>query len=210
MSSWSGLDFFIFLIFLVNMLMGMSRGGMKEIISMFALCAALVFTLKFTMPLTEFVNKSPLMSDVITSSFFQNFMKSINMPPLTEAILVQLGYCISLLICFVGAFSVCEGVLSYSGMIEAFSLPTALLNRKIGAGLGATRGFVIVLVFIIVLMHMFNGDVPSSNFVNLLQGSARKMDELISSHAPERYQEILQNAYKFNKDDIVNSLMKPQ
>ncbi|HSW68580.1 MAG TPA: CvpA family protein [Gammaproteobacteria bacterium] len=207
MSSWSGLDFFIFLIFLVNTLLGMARGATKEIISSICLCAALVITLKFTIPLTKFVNSSPLITDVITSQFVQNFMRAIEMPPLTESMLLHLGYCVSLAVCFVGTFSVCEGVLAYASAVEVFTFPYATLNRKIGGGLGAVRGFVIVLVFIIILEHLYIGDLPSSKFINLLQGSANKMDTLITEQAPERYQEILQDRNLYNQKMILKDLM---
>ncbi len=210
MSGWSGLDFLIFLIFLLNVLLGMSRGGLKEIISALSLCAALVITIKFTIPLTKFVNSSPLITDVITSDFFQNFMKAIDMPPLTEPILLQMGYCISLLICFVGTFSLCEGVLAYSSLIDAFGLPATLANRKLGGALGSVRGFVLVLIFIIVLEHLFSGNVPASKFINLLESSAQKMDTLINSQAPERYLEILQDKNLYNQNNVLKDLLQPQ
>src|SRR6185312_10828601 len=162
MSSWSGLDFFIFLIFLVNTLLGIARGATKEIISMMCLCAALVMTIQFTVPLTQFLNNSPLISDVISSPYVQNFMGSIGMPPLTQAMLLSMNYCLALAICFVGTFSLCEAVLAYTSIIEVFRFPYDFLNRKLGAAFGATRGFVFVVVLIIILEHLFQGDVPRS------------------------------------------------
>jgi len=209
MSAWTGLDFFIFLIFLVNTLLGMSRGGVRETISAIGLCAALVITLKFTIPLTEFVNKSPLITNVITSPMVQNFMRSINMPPLTEAMLLQLGYCVSLLICFTGAFSVCEAVLAYTGVIEVMGLSMSVINRKLGATLGAMRGFVLVLIFIIILTHLFAGNMPASVSGNALRGAAEKMDSLILAQAPERYQEILENKDLYNPEQI-KVLLQPK
>ncbi len=188
----------------------MSRGGLREVISTLSLCAALVITIQFTVPLTEFMTKSPLISDVVTSAFFQNFMKSVDMPPLTAAMLFHISYCVALLICFVGTFSVCEGVLAYSGMMESFSLPTAIMNRKAGAASGAMRGFVLVLIFIIILDHLFIANGSGSTFINLLHGSARKMDALISARAPERYQEILQDRNLYNQTNVINDLTKPR
>lgn len=209
MSGWTGLDFFIFLIFMVNILLGMARGGLKEMISVFSLCIALVITIKFTVPITKFVNSSPLMTDVITSHFFQNFAQAIEMPPLTEATLVQVGYCVSLLICFVATFSVCEGALFYTSVMEAFGFSMTIVNRKAGAALGAMRGFVVVLVFIIVLEHLFAGNVPTSGFINLFQSSAKKLDELISAGAPERYLEILQDKNLYNQAAVLKDLLQP-
>jgi len=216
MSSWTGLDFFIFLIFLLNTLLGMSRGGVKEIISMISLCAALVVTIKFTMPLSSWINKSPLITDVITSQFVQNFMTAIEMPSLTEPMVFQLDYSLSLLLCFAGTFSVCEGVLAYSSMMEAFGLTTTVINRKMGAVFGATRGFVIVLVFIILLEHLyagngsaFSGNVPASGFINLLGSSAKKLDGIIIAEAPERYQEILPDKKLYDQSRVLKDLSQP-
>lgn len=210
MSAWTGLDFFIFLIFLVNIMLGMARGGMKEMISLLSLCAALVITIKFTVPLTEFVYSSPLKEDFLTSQFVINFTNTIGMSQMTERTLFQMSYCISLLICFVGAFSVCEAVLSYSNMMEAFGFATSVANRKMGAALGSMRGFVIVLVFIIVLQHLFGGDVPASNFIVWLDTPTQKFDHLITSQAPERYLEILQDKNLYNPENILNALREPK
>lgn len=209
MSGWTGLDFFIFLIFLVNVLLGMARGGMKETIALLSLCASLVVTIKFTIPLATFINSSPLMSDVITSQFVQNFMRSISMPPLTDAMLIQVGYSVSLLICFVGSYSICEGVLAYSSANEAFGLSTAIMNRKLGASFGATRGFVLVLLFIIVLTHLFDRNMPASKFVDTLGGSASKMDKIIYDGAPQRYLEILEDKDLYNEKNVIDDLTKP-
>src|SRR5689334_12430565 len=100
MNSWNGIDFFIFLIFVLNILLGIARGGLKEMISSFSLIVALMITIKFTIPLTEFMNASPLIQEGLTSQFVQNFMHAIDMPPLTEATVLQMNYCLSMLICF--------------------------------------------------------------------------------------------------------------
>jgi uncharacterized membrane protein required for colicin V production len=209
MSNWGGVDYFIFLILLLNTLLGMSRGASKEIISTMCLSAALVVAIKFTIPLTRFVNSSPLLTDVVTSQFVQNFMKSIEMPPLTEDMLLHMGYCISLLICFTGIFCFCEAVLAYTNVLEVFSFPYAMLNRKVGASLGAMRGFVISLVFILILEHLFMGDVPRSFFINLFETPTRTFDHLISQQAPERYKEILQDKSLYNPQSIINELENP-
>ncbi len=210
MSAWSGLDFVIFLIFLLNVLLGMARGGFREIISLISLCAALVITIKFTIPVTKFVNSSPLITDVVTSQFSQNFMQAIGMPPLTESMLLQMGYCISLLICFVGSFSICEAALSYSSVMEAFGFSTAMVNRKLGAAMGSTRGFVIVLIFMIVLEHLFSGNLPESYFISLLGGAGQKLDYLIMAQAPERYLEVLKSSYLYNQTNVMKDLLQPK
>jgi len=205
MSNWSGLDYFIFLFFLMNILLGMARGGLKESISTFGLCAALVMTIAFTGPLTKFVNSSPLMTDVVSSPMVQNFMKAVGMPPLTYDSLVNCGYALSLLICFVGAFGVCEAVLAYSNVMEAFSLPVTLINRKVGVALGALRGFIFTVIFLVVLKHLFMGDNQYlGTFATMFQGPVDKLDYLIQIRAPERYGEILKDSNLYNTQKVLD------
>ncbi len=199
MNSWNGFDFFILLIFTVNVVLGMSRGGMKELVSMICLCLALVFMIKFTVPLTTFFNSSPLMVTVVDSSIMQNFMTAIGAGTITETMLREIFYCLSLLLCFVGAFSACEAVLAITGFEEAFSLPMATLNRKLGATLGGTRGYVICLIIVAIFtLHLNRGSdgltnplVANSYFADLLQPAARKLDSLIGEQQPEKYTEII-------------------
>src|SRR5579871_5717505 len=119
MSNWNGLDFFIFLIFFVNTMLGMSRGATKEIISLMCVSVGLIFTIKFTIPLATFFNNSPSFQNVLTASFVQNFMSFIGSSALTAGMLEQLTYCISVLVCFAGAFCAGEAVLSFTGFAEA-------------------------------------------------------------------------------------------
>lgn len=214
MDNWNGLDFFIFLIFAANTILGIVRGATKEIISTMCLSVALIFTLKFTMPLARFFNNSPLITDVIDSSLTQNFMWAIGAGPLTTSLLSEISYSISLLICFLGAFSVCEAMLSFTGFMEVFSFPYAALNRKLGGVLGFARGYIfnIVLVAILALHLLKNGDVINNSvithsfFVNLLLPSAKKLDSLISAEAPERYRELLNEKPAYNVEDLYKNI----
>lgn len=214
MDSWNGLDFLIFLIFAVNTLLGMSRGAAKEIISTMCLCVALVCTIKFTIPLAIFFNKSPLAIDVVNSKFIQNFMLSVGLGPLTESLLHQVFYSISLLICFVGVFSVCEGVLTVSGIIEFYTFPYAWLNRKLGAALGAVRGYVITLILIsIAVLHVFK-DTDStlftkSTFIKLFYNSAVTFDGIISGQKPEQYPAIFKDKNLYNPLKTMQELSQP-
>jgi len=211
MNNWNGLDFFIFLIFVANTILGMARGATKEIVSMMCLSVALIFTIKFTIPLAAFFNSSPLINDVVDSTFTQNFMAAINAGPLTANLLTELFYSISLLICFVGAFSTCEAALFFTGFVEVFSFPYATLNRKVGAALGCTRGYIITLVFLSILtLHIFKNDnnllsnnfFTNSFFVNLFQSTTKKLDDLISQQQPEKYNELYKNKNLYNEKDI--------
>lgn len=214
MDSWNGLDFFIFLIFAVNTILGMSRGAAQEIISTMCLCVALVCTIKFTIPLTIFFNKSPLMIDMITSKFVQNFIASLGLNPLNTTILQEIFYSISLLICFVGTFSVCEGALGMSGLLEVYSFPYAWLNRKLGAVLGGIRGYVITLILIsVTTLHIFkdsdNSIFKNAYFVNLFANSAVTFDRIISKQKPEQYQKIFKDKNLYNPFKALQDLAAP-
>src|SRR5205085_4360245 len=128
MNNWNGFDFLIFLILVLNTILGMARGATKEIISMMCLSMALIITIKFTVPLAGFFNSSPLISGVVSNNVVQNFMLAIGAGPLTEDLLDQIFYGLSLLVCFVGTFSICEGALNYTGFVQVFSFPYATLN----------------------------------------------------------------------------------
>ncbi len=214
MDQWNGFDFFVFLIFAVNTLLGMSRAAAKEIISMMCLCVALVCTIKFTIPLATLLNKSPLIVDAIGSKYVQNFMTAIGLPPLNENTIYQLFYCVAFLICFVGVFSICEAVLAASGILEVYSFPYAWLNRKLGAVLGGIRGYVLTLILIsLTVLHLFkdsdNSMFTKSMFVKLFYTSAERLDSIVSGQKPEQYQNIFKDKYLFNPLNALQELSKP-
>lgn len=213
MDSWNGLDFLIFLIFAVNTILGMVRGATKEIISMMCLCASLIVCIRFTVPLAEFFNHSPLIVDVVDSSVIQNFMQAIGAGPVTAGLLKEIFFCISLLMCFVGTFSICEAALSRPSFMEVFSFPYATLNRKVGAALGCTRGYIVVLIFLLVIAHVFRSSnqlgsniITGSYFCQLFNSSAKKLDDLIISQRPGSYQEIFKDKNLFGSEQVIKYL----
>lgn len=200
MNNWNGLDFFIFIILVLNTVIGMRRGATKEMVSLLCLSAALIVTIKFTVPLSNFFATSPIINDFVNSPITQNFMTAIGAGPLTVDLVNQIMYSISLLIWFVGVFSLCDGALSMAGFHETFSFPFAMLNRKVGGALGLTRGYVIVLIFLSILaFHIYRAGnigadfLSGSFFANLFASQARELDELISSQRPENYQKVYQH-----------------
>lgn len=214
MDSWNGLDFFIFLIFAANTVLGMQRGASREIISMMCLSAALIFMIKFTVPLAMFLNRSPLINDVVNNQFMQNFMIAIGAGPLTADLLMEIMYCISMLICFVGVFSVCEAGLTASGVHESFSFPYATLSRKIGAALGCTRAYILTLLLLSILsLHLLKsspiggGDwISGSFFARLFQSSTVMMDQMITNRKPEDYQKLFQNKNLYDETQVIQQL----
>lgn len=217
MNNWNGLDFFVFLILALNTIRGMSRGAAKELIALMCLSAALIFCIKFTVPVTNFMISSPTLSAVLESKFIENFFQSIGAGPLTADFLSQVSYSISLLICFVSVFSVTEACLIYSGVSESLSFSQALVSRKLGSAIGFIRGYIISLIFLSILsLHLYNTDenVPGSKFisgsffVNLFSSQVKMLDNMIGSQEVEKYHELYQNA-PINEKDILKQLSYP-
>lgn len=211
MNNWNGLDFLIFLIFAANTILGMARGATKEIISMICLSVALIFTIKFTVPLATFFNSSPLIKNVVDNMFMQNFMLAIGAGPLTESLLRETFYSLSMLVCFVGIFSICEGALSMAGVVEMYPFPYAAWNRKVGAGLGCTRGYVISLLILSILtLHIFRGSSNSmftnSFFCRLFQGSIINFDSIVTGQQPEQYKEIFKGKDLFKAQEVLEQM----
>jgi uncharacterized membrane protein required for colicin V production len=202
MNGWNGLDFLIFVILLFNTLLGMSRGAAREIISLLCLSATLICTIKFTVPLATFFNSSPLINDVITSRLIQNFMASIGAGPLTQDMVMQIAYSVSLLICFVGSFSILEAVLAFTNTREVFKFPYAVIDRKVAAALGCIRGYIFSLVLLSILtLHLLannqsNPLIANSFFTNLFSSQTAEFDSFVASQLPEQYQQLYkQNPY---------------
>jgi uncharacterized membrane protein required for colicin V production len=216
MNSWNGLDFFIFLILIMNTVLGMVRGGTKEIISIMCLSAALIFTIKFTVPLADFLNSSPLIHGFVTNQFVENFLiYGLHTGPINDTLVKQFMYSISLLICFVGIFSICEAGLSMTGFTEVFSFTFGAFNRQIGGALGFTRGYIINLILVAILtQHLYQNNVivpyfvSGSFFVKLFQSQAIALDDLIRAQQPENYQRLYQNQ-PYNVKDLYQELGKP-
>lgn len=217
MNSWNGLDFFIFLILALNTMRGMSRGAGKEMIALMCLSAALIFAIKFTVPLASFFSKSPTLISVVENKFIASFLYSIGAGPLTLGLLNHVMYSLSLVICFVSVFSATEACIAYSGYAPSWSLTQAVVNRKIGSAIGFTRGYIITLLFLSILtLHIFKdeyrmpgGDfIAGSFFVKLFESQTRIFDEMIGSQQPENYQEIYKNK-PVNEQHIIQQLNQP-
>ena len=214
MNSWNGLDFFVFLILALNTIRGMSRGAGLEIIALMCLSAALIFSIKFTVPLTNFLNTSPLLTSVVDNWMVKNFMHAMGAGPLTLSLLHELMYTISLLICFVSVFSITEACIAFSGYTQSLSLSGAVVNRKIGAAIGFTRGYIITLIFLSILTeHIYKGGQSSGSyfiresfFVKLLENQTKKLDDVINSQNPENYQELYKDK-PINEQQVIQQLL---
>ncbi|MDA8562014.1 CvpA family protein [Gammaproteobacteria bacterium] len=216
MESWNGLDFFVFLILLINTLRGMSRGGGKELIALMCLSAALIICIKFTVPLANFLNKSPLIISVVKNQFIANFFNSIGAGPLTADVLKQIMYSISLLLCFVSVFSVTEATIYYSGYVQTASLTQAVVSKKLGAAIGFTRGYILSLIFLsIITLHIFKDSggiakefIDGSFFVRVLSTPTIMLDDMISSKNPVEYQKLYKDK-PYSESDLIRLLKDP-
>ncbi len=200
MNNWNGLDFFIFLILALNTIQGMSRGTAKEIISMMCLSIALIFAIKFTIPLTNFFNSSPLVHTVIKTPMVQRFMQAIGAGTLTLELLYETMYSISLLICFVGIFTILEAALTTTSIVQTLPLHQILINRKVSSAIGLTRGYIIGLIFLSILtLHIADTQqkfIRESFFVKLFHNQTARLDRIIRNQKPEDYK----NLYKDQPD----------
>lgn len=184
-----------------------------RIMAMMCLCAALIVTIKFTVPLATFFNHSPLINNVVDNQFMQRFMVAIGAGPITAELLQQLFYSISMLVWFVGTYSLCEGALAYSGYIQSLSLVSAAISSKLGAALGCTRGYIVSLVFLAIFtLHIFKGQdnfITGSFFARLFQSSTIRLDSLISGQRPEEYMKAFQGKDLYNSEQIMQQLGAP-
>jgi uncharacterized membrane protein required for colicin V production len=212
MDNWNGLDFFVFLIFAANTILGFARGAIREVISMMGLSVSLIFAIKFTVPLANFFNQSPSISSVLDASIIQNFMQAIGAGSLTGKMLYQVCYSVSLLICFMFPFSICEGALVRSGIVEFYTFPYVWWDRKVGGALGCIRGYVLSLFLLSILsLHLFafsedQAVMVHSFFVNLLQGPIQTFDSVISSQRPDQYQEIYKGRDLYKANEVLEKM----
>jgi hypothetical protein len=179
------------------MIQGMSRGTAKEIISLMCLSIALIFSIKFTIPLAHFLNTSPLLQTVLTTPMVQRFMHMIGAGALTLSLLEQMMYSISLLVCFVGIFTILEAALTTTSIVQTMPLHQILINRKVSSVIGLTRGYVIGLIFLsIITLHLVNDNtqfVRESFFVKLFYSQTRRLDHIIRHQKPDDFKEIYKN-----------------
>lgn len=210
MNSWNGLDFFVFLILALNTIRGMSRGAGKELIALMCLSCALIFAIKFTVPLADFLKTSPMMVAAVDNKFIGNFLHTLDAGPLTLRMVQELMYTISLLICFVSVFSITEACITYSGYAESVTITQAVVYKKIGAAIGFTRGYIISLIFLSILtLHIFNTEhnkfISGSFFVKLFDTQIKQFDAMIASQEPENYQELYKDK-PVSEHDIIRQL----
>ena len=139
----------------------------------------------------------------------QNFVTSIGLGPLTQEGIFSFGYGVSLLICFMGIFSIGEATLAYTNAMNLFTFPYMAVDRKVGAAMGAVRGFVFATIFVLFCLTFNNPFSANSYFISVLTPSASRLNTLIIQQTPERYQEVLKDKNIFNAKAILEQLKNP-
>lgn len=211
MNSWNGFDFFVFLIFFINTMLGIVRGASREIVSFMCLSVGLIFMIKFTIPLTNWLISSSTFQNVIDAPFMQNLFLNFLGLELTPLVLRQFTYSISLLVCFAGAFTVGEAALSKTGILEVMSFPYATLNRKVGGALGFVRGYVLaVILMLITHLLLSTNPMRDSFFMNLFSGTIDKFEMYIGLQNPENYRRLYDDKNIYRLDELYRTVLPDQ
>lgn len=153
---------------------------------------------------------------MVDNQWTRNFMTAIGAGPLTVGLLHQIFYSIALLICFVGAYSICEAGMAKTGFVTSFTFPFAAWNSKVGGMLGFVRGYVINLILLLILMlHIFGPGTPAiitenmittSYFAKLYRNAAIKLDSIITGQNPDKYREIFQDRNLYSPEMLEKQL----
>lgn len=176
MADYTWLDYIIFLIFFVAIIMGLARGIMRELISLVVIAVALVITIKFTMSLTYFLYFTKGSYDVIV--FITKYISPGDWGKYIAVFTLDL----SILLLFVGTMSIGEAVNYYVYPNTIMGSAFSLLYRISGSAVGFIRGYIFNVILILVLSitpvahwHAWT----SSYFVPRLKGAADKLGALI-------------------------------
>jgi membrane protein required for colicin V production len=175
MVDFTWLDYILFLIFFLNIILGFARGVSKEIISILSLAVALFIAVKFTSPIANVLITSQGLEDVLGVVIkFLNYNASTG--------LSSLAYALSFLVLFVGIFFTGEAVIFYAN-IELFLFPFSVFGRLLGAAIGFVRGYALNVVILLILKltpFTLSSAWEQSYFVPRLLPQVLKLANLIS------------------------------
>lgn len=143
MQNLNWVDYVILAIFLFSMLAGLSRGFVREMVSLITLVAAFVVAIMFSNTLAAAFTSSPSVQDVVgqaSSAIGVNATQSVS----------YVAIAISFALLFAGTVLVGSIV----GYFLGVAFQTGILgfgNRILGAGFGLVRGFIVNLVLIFLV-----------------------------------------------------------
>ncbi len=146
MDGFNWVDYIILGIFVISILVGLSRGLLREVISLLTWVAAFIIASLFSSQLAAAFTSSQPVQSVISST-----SNAIGVNPATQVSWLSLG--VSFIVIFIGVLivgSIINAVFSRAADVPGISLG----NRLFGAVFGLGRGFLInlVLIFLVQLV----------------------------------------------------------
>lgn len=174
MANFTIADFIISGIFFLSILMGLSRGLFKEIISLVTVIVAFIVAIKFSTPLSNFLMNSQGASDVVAT--ISKYFGVDSSGPLG---LFTLG--LSFLLIFAGVYCVGEA-LSYVSKVVQIIPGMAVVDHLLGGAVGFLKGglFNIVLVLLVQLTPLAQNDAwTQSQLVPKIQPYAQAVANYI-------------------------------
>lgn len=191
MLHFNWVDYTVLAIFLISILIGLSRGLAREIISLLTLIAAFVVAILFSNTLATVFTHSATVQNMVnqaSSSVGENAVQSVS----------YLALGVSFIILFVGTIIVGAII----GFILNLALQTGIVgfgNRLLGGIFGFCRGFImnLVLIFVIQLTGLSSQSWwHESYFVNLYQPVVQWLGNLVSpslAHLKEKFGKTFEN-----------------
>jgi membrane protein required for colicin V production len=145
MSGFNWVDYIFLIIFFISLLMGLSRGLIKEVLSLLTWIVSIIVASMFTHRLATWFTGTPQVQSAIN-----NTSNTLGMNSAQPISMVSLAA--SFIILFIGSMIVCSiiaSILSQVGNMPGISI----LNRLAGTVFGVARGFLIniIVVFLVEL-----------------------------------------------------------
>lgn len=176
MADYTWFDFIIFLVFFLAVVLGLARGLMREIISLLIVIVGLIVTIKFALPLAQFLYYTKGSHDVI--AFISRYIAANNWDKYIAFFTLDL----SVLLLFVGTTSIVEAVNHYVFPNAFMGAALSFLYRITGGIVGLIRGYIYNVILILILSITPLTQDPAwtgSYFVHRLSASVNILGSLI-------------------------------
>jgi membrane protein required for colicin V production len=142
-TNFNWIDYIILGIFLFTALSGMTRGGVREIISLLTWIAAFIIAGLFASPLASYFSSSSSVQSIVSSA-----STNLGVSASSQVSMFALG--VSFVLLFFGTVIV-GSVIGYVANSAVESAGVSIINRLLGAICGLGRGFLVNLVIIFVV-----------------------------------------------------------
>lgn len=189
MSGFNWFDYIVLVIFFLSIMMGFTRGFVKEMVSLLTLIAAFVVASMFSNQLAASFTSSPGVQSAVSQA-----SSTIGVNTAQPISYVAIGICFALL------FAATIIVGSIINLFLSFAFQTGILglgNRILGGVFGLVRGFLLNLVIIFVLQLTPIGAQAwwhQSQFVIFYQPSVQWLGSIVSpslANLKEKFNEKL-------------------